>query len=310
MLTRVFAITFNTYREAVRARLLHGLFALALATAVYSAIVGEFASRSKMRVVSDLGSATISLYGIIIAVVISATSLYRELELKTVFPILARPIRRGEYLVGKYLGAVFTMTVFIAANVAVLLFALAFMADRPLLQLLATLFGSIAVATLVAWRVPRSRTLMPVLWALGMAVVGWFMAANAPDDRGVVVYSSLLTVLEVGVVSAMATVLAAFSSPFLTAMCTFGLFLWGRSADTLAHLPRKVFGDLIAEAGTWMSKVPPNLMLYVPPRSVLLGEVPDVAMARYLVDCSLYALLWSTGLLAAAIIIFRRRDFI
>lgn len=310
MLTRVFAITFNTYREAVRARLLHGLFALAVVTAVYSAIVGEFASRSKMRVVSDLGSATISLYGIIIAVIICATSLYRELELKTVFPILARPIRRGEYLVGKYLGAVFTMLVFIAANVAVLLFALAFMADRPLLQLLGTLFGSIAVATLVAWRVPRTRTAMPVVWAAVMAVVGWFFAVNAPDDRGVVVYSALLTVLEVGVVSAMATVLAAFSSPFLTAMCTFGLFLWGRSADTLGHLPHKVFGEAIALMGTWMSKVPPNLMLYVPPRSLLLGEVANVSLGRYLVDCSLYAVLWSTGLLAAAIVIFRRRDFI
>jgi hypothetical protein len=310
MLSRVFAITFNTYREAVRARLLHGLFALAMATAVYSAIVGEFASRSKMRVVSDLGAATISLYGIIIAVVISATSLYRELELKTVFPILARPIRRGEYLVGKYLGAVFTMTVFIAANVAVLMFALAFMADRPLLQLAGVLFGSIAVAGLVAWRVPRSRTGMPIVWAGVMAVAGWYLAANAPDDRGVVVYSSVLTVLEVAVVSAMATVLAAFSSPFLTAMCTFGLFLWGRSADTLGHLPRKVFGEVIAEAGVWMSKVAPNLMLYVPPRPVLLGEVVDVSLGRYLFDCGLYATLWSAGLLAAAIVIFRRRDFI
>jgi hypothetical protein len=179
-----------------------------------------------------------------------------------------------------------------------------------LLQLLGTLLGSIAVATLVAWRVPRSRTAMPVVWAAVMAAVGWYMAANAPDDRAVVLYSALLTILEVMVVSAMATVLAAFSSPFLTAICTFGLFLWGRSADTLSHLPVKVFGEVIAEMGAWASRIPPNLMLYVPPRPVLLGEVADVALGRYVLDCTLYAVLWSTGLLAAAIVIFRRRDFI
>jgi ABC-type transport system involved in multi-copper enzyme maturation permease subunit len=184
------------------------------------------------------------------------------------------------------------------------------MTDRPLLQLLGTLIGSVAVATLVAWRVPRTRTLMPVMWAATLALIGWFFAANAPDDRGVVVYSALLTVLEVGVVSAIATVLAAFSSPFLTAICTFGLFLWGRSADTLAHLPRKVFGEVIAQVGTWMSQVPPNLMLYVPPRALLLGETANVTLGRYLIDCTLYAVVWSVGLLAAAIVIFRRRDFI
>src|SRR5689334_16160318 len=104
MLSRIGVVAFNTYREAVRARVLHGLFGLALATAAYCVVVGQFALRSSMRVVSDLGAASISIYGVVVAVVLGATSLYRELELKTVFPILARPIRRTEYLVGKYLG--------------------------------------------------------------------------------------------------------------------------------------------------------------------------------------------------------------
>ena len=49
MLGRPGVIMLNTYREAVRARVLHGLFALAIATGGYSIIVGEFASRSKIR---------------------------------------------------------------------------------------------------------------------------------------------------------------------------------------------------------------------------------------------------------------------
>src|SRR3954465_12493485 len=124
MLARVLVIALNTYREAVRARILHGLFGLALATTGYSVIVGAYTSKNQLRVVSDLGAAAISLYAIIVAVVLGATSLYRELELKTLFPILARPIRRSEYLVGKLLGTVLTLAVFVAANCGVLLVAL------------------------------------------------------------------------------------------------------------------------------------------------------------------------------------------
>jgi len=116
MLTRVAVIALNAYRESVRARILHGLFALALGTAGYALIVGAYASRRRLRVVSDLGAASTSLYAIVVAVVLGATSLYRELELKTIFPILARPIRRSEYLLGKLLGTVLTLAVFIATN--------------------------------------------------------------------------------------------------------------------------------------------------------------------------------------------------
>src|SRR6266536_2364614 len=122
---RVAAIALNTYREAVRARILLGLFGLALATALYSIAVGEFALKNASRVVADLGAASISLYAILEAVLIGAISLYRELEQKMIFPILARPIRRGEYLVGKYAGTILTLGVFIAFDAAAVLLILA-----------------------------------------------------------------------------------------------------------------------------------------------------------------------------------------
>src|SRR3954466_14428810 len=124
MFARVSVVALTTYREAVRARVLHGLFALALATAGYSLVVGAFALNSSLRVVSDLGAASTSLYAIVVAVVLGATSLYRELELKTIFPILARPLRRSEHLVGKLLGTVLTLAVFVLANCGVLLVAI------------------------------------------------------------------------------------------------------------------------------------------------------------------------------------------
>src|SRR5690606_905457 len=76
---RINVIALNTYREAVRARVLHGLFGLALATGAYCLVVASYATRDHERVVSDLGAASISIYGIIVAVVLGATSLYQEL---------------------------------------------------------------------------------------------------------------------------------------------------------------------------------------------------------------------------------------
>src|SRR4051812_4200496 len=215
MLARIQVIALNTYREAVRARILHGLFALALATAGYSLVVGAFALNSSLRVVSDLGAASISIYGIVVAVVLGATSLYRELELKTIFPILARPIRRSEYLVGKYLGTVLTLAVFIAANSGLLLLALGVEAGRPV----AAPLGIATLVTLLAgglaFRLPRARTYLPIPWAFLILIAGAYLASGAVDDRRVVLGSALLTLAEVALVTAIATVFSAFSSPFL-----------------------------------------------------------------------------------------------
>src|SRR5512140_1967734 len=89
MLHRVLAIALNTYRESVRARILLGLAGVAFAVSFYSLIVGTYTLRNAPRVVSDLGVASISVFGLAVAVIICSTSLYRELEQKTLFPILA-----------------------------------------------------------------------------------------------------------------------------------------------------------------------------------------------------------------------------
>jgi len=310
MFARVCVVALNTYREAVRARILHGLFVLALATGGYSLVVGAFALHSAMRVVSDLGSASISLYAIVVAIVLGATSLYRELELKTIFPILARPLRRSEYVVGKYLGTVLTMLAFISANSGALLLALAAQAGRPLWQVALAGLGSVVAALLLGWKLPSWRTYVPILWAMALLVVGWWLADDASDHRWVVGGSAVLTLCEVSIVVALATVFSAFSSPFLTAVFTLGVFVVGRSADTLGHLPQRVFGPAIKSAGELLSRVVPNLMVYVPPRPLLTGEAADTPLGSYLAMGALQALAWSVGLLAVASLVFRRRDFL
>ncbi len=310
MFGRISVVAFNAYRESVRARVLHGLFGLAIATAGYSLVVGAYASQSQQRVVSDLGSASISLYAVIVAIVLGATSLYRELEQKTIFPILARPIRRTEYLIGKLLGAVLTLGVFVAANAGALLFALAILAGRPLGLALGLGLGSIVIFGLIALRFRRLRTLLPIPWALLFVVLGFLLAAPAPDDRSVIAASALLTLCEVTVVASIATLFSSFSSPFLTAMFTLSVFVVGRSADALAKLPERVFGSVIHEMGVWLAKLLPNLMLYVPARPLLTGEAASVELGAYLVGAVGHALAWSVLLVALASIVFQRRDFL
>ncbi|HKY37605.1 MAG TPA: ABC transporter permease subunit [Polyangiaceae bacterium] len=310
MLARVLVIALNTYREAVRARILHGLFAMALSTLGYAVVVGTYTSKNQLRVLSDLGAASISLYAIIVAVVLGATSLYRELELKTLFPILARPVTRTEYLVGKYLGMLLLLVVFVVANTGIVLLVVGLIAGTGVGKTLGLFFGSACVLALIGYRKRRTISYLPIAWAAFLGVCGALLSAGASDDRRVLIGLGILTLCEVAIISGIALLFSAFSSPFLTAMLTFGFFIIGRSADGLARLPVKIFGELGHTAGLFVSKVVPNLMLYVPPRPLLTGEAPDVPLWPYVGRAVLHALAWSLLLLTSASVIFKRRDFI
>lgn len=309
MLLRVSAIAANSYRESVRARILHGLFALAAATAGYALVVGAYALRDTLRVVSDLGAASVSAYGLVVAVVIGGTSLYREIELKTVFPILARPIRRWEYILGKFLGTWLTLAVFVVANTGILLSAIAALSGRNPWLVVALWVFPLGILTVITFFAVRFRTFAVLPWAIVVFVLGWWLAGSAPDDRQVLTASAALTLCEVAIVSSVATVFSSFSSPFLTALFTFGVIIVGRSADTLMHLPVRLFGGPVTKIAAAIGTVVPNLMIYLPPRGLLTGELSDVTLLSYLARSAFCAFGWCVALLALASIMFQKRDF-
>jgi ABC-type transport system involved in multi-copper enzyme maturation permease subunit len=299
MLLRIGTIAFNTYRESVRARVLYGLMALALGTSLYSIAVGAFALKNAARVVSDLGGASISLYAILVSVVISGTSLYREVEQKTIFPVLTRPISRGEYLVGKYFGTLLTLLVFIAFDAGACLLIVAAMAGRSIVIVSLVAVAAIVTLAVGAWKL-----------SLGVAVIGAILASSAPDEQRVVVGMSLLALFEVGIVAAFATLFASFSSPFLSVVFTLGIWLVGRSADTLAKMPEKTFGPTIQRVSAVLSHVVPNLQVYVPARPLLTGEATSSTFGMHLLLALAQTAAWAVGLLAVSSVIFRRRDFL
>ena len=310
MFLRIRTIALNAYRESVRARILLGLAGVAFAVSLFSIVIGSFTLDNGTRVVADIGAASISLFSIAVCVVIGATSLHRELEQKTIFPILARPLGRGEYVVGKFFGTLLTIAVFLAADTGLVLLLLAFLGERNELLVIGLPSLLTVGLGLAAWRIPWARTYGPIPWAVLMLVVGLFLADVAPTERRLVLTASTLALLEVSIVTACATMLSSFSSPFLSALLTLGVWVIGRNTDSFDRFPKKFFGTVISEGAKLLGKVWPNLQVYVPRRPLLTGEAVDVDRVQYLLMATGMSVAWSVVFLALAIVIFRKRDFL
>jgi ABC-type transport system involved in multi-copper enzyme maturation permease subunit len=309
MIARVIAIALNTYREAVRARLLLGLFAIALATCAYSLVVASLSLHNELRVVADLGAASLSLYGVLVAIILGSTSLHRELEYKTIFPILSRPLRRWEYIVGKYLGTLLTVLVFVAIDAGALLVLLALEGGQTGWKLGVLVLAMAGVLAGLVARARHTRVYVVIPWAAALAAAAWLMASPASLERQLVSASAVLALGEVAIVAAVATFFSSFSSPFLTATFTAMIFVIGRSADTLAHLPMRLFGQTIVVLGSAMARVLPNLHVYVPPRTLLLGQVATAPVWPYVGAAMVHASFYVTALLVGSALAFDRRDF-
>ena len=309
MFGRVFAIAMNTYREAVRARVLLGLLAAALAASAYSLVIASMSLRQEMRIVADIGSGSISAFAVLVAIILGATSLYRELELKTVFPILTRRLRRHEYVIGKYLGILAVLFAFVAIDGASVLAIMALQSNEKVGLTLGVIAALFLVLGVGLWRAKLTRVFLVLPWALCAFVAMAVVSSGAGAERQLVIVSAVLPMAEVAIVTAVAMLFSSFSSPFLTAIFTVMVFLIGRSADTLGNLPARVFGDTVRSVGMVLSKVFPNLYVYVPSRPVLLGQVPEIALPAYVLGAWGNALLYAVVLLAISAVVFRRRDF-
>ncbi len=307
MFRRVLTISTNAYREAVRARVLHGIVALALATCAYAMVVASL-TLQQPRVLANVGSASLSLYAVLTAVVLGATSLHRELELKTIFPILSRPLHRHEYVLGKYCGTLLTLAVFIAIDASALFLILVGYAKSIPLAI-GTLAGSLVALGVLLIVMKRQRIYALVPWSLALVLVSYWLAAPAGENRQLVASFSILAFAEVSIVTAVAVFFSSFSSPFLTSIFTLGIFAIGRSADTLGNLPPKVFGSTLHTGGVVVAKIVPNLYLYVPARPLLLDQVSGTPVATYVANAALHSLCYTVILLIFSAAFFAHRDF-
>ena len=113
---KVAAIALNTFKEAVRDRILYAILVFALVMLAGSTILVTISVGGEVKIIKDLGLASISIFGTLIAVFLGIGLVSKEIERRTVYTIISKPIHRYQFILGKYLGLVLTLMV----NVAVM----------------------------------------------------------------------------------------------------------------------------------------------------------------------------------------------
>jgi ABC-type transport system involved in multi-copper enzyme maturation permease subunit len=143
MIGRIWAIALNTFREAVRIRVLYGIIVLVVGANLMTIVLGQMANNEEARVTRDIGLAGISLFGSLTAIFLGVFLLYTEVQRRTIHAIVSKPIERWEFVVGKYLGMALVLTVLVA------MFAVAMLGMLGLQGIEIT--SAIAKAVVMSW---------------------------------------------------------------------------------------------------------------------------------------------------------------
>jgi ABC-type transport system involved in multi-copper enzyme maturation permease subunit len=110
-LNRILAVGSNTFRETIRERVLYNLVFFAILMTLSGLLLGRLSIRQDEKIIKDLGLAAMDVFGTLIAVFIGVGLVSKEIERRSLFPLLAKPISRDEFLLGKAAGLAFTLLV-------------------------------------------------------------------------------------------------------------------------------------------------------------------------------------------------------
>jgi len=309
-IARIYAIALNTYREAVRDRVLFGVLVLAAAVLALTLALAELSLDQQMRVVTDLGLASISLFSVVAAFFLGSSLLYKEIDRKTLYVILPKPIARFEFLLGKYFGIVATCSVFIAIMGALQLLVTAIQAEASSTLVIAVptaVLISLGIALLVA----KDRTLVVPIWSLLALGASAWVCSTVDVEIFQLLASLLLSLGEVLILTAVALLFSSFSTPFLTGAFTFGVWLVGRAAHDMVAMKTRVLSPAMKTLLRWLAEFLPNFNLFVPGRNTLVTKTGEYGEPlTYLATAMGYSVLYAGATLIIAALIFRRRDFL
>ena len=231
-------IAVNVFRESVRDKVLYNLVFFAVLMMGASFLIGQLTAGQDVKIIKDLGLAAISVFGLFIAVFIGIGLVSKEVEKRSIYGLLAKPIRRRDLVLGKYAGLLLTL----AVNLTVMTIAL--------YAVLAVISWQIAPTVQQAWDRP------------------------ALDVR--LVRAVAMTFVELAVVTAIALFFSTFSTPMLSAALTFGLFIAGRFSGDLRNFDQAVDSPAAAALTTALYWILPNLAPF-DVRSSIVHGVPVTA---------------------------------
>jgi ABC-type transport system involved in multi-copper enzyme maturation permease subunit len=183
-------VAWHVFKESVRDRVLYGIGAFAVLLVAASIVIGQITAGQDVKIIKDLGLATIELAGILMTIFIGVGLVAREIDRRSIFSLLAKPIARWEFIVGKYVGLVLTILVNISMMTVALYLMLAFLnwtsvesiraswdapaTDPRLLVAVLMIFGELALLTAVAllFSTFSSSALLSVALTVGVFVAG------------------------------------------------------------------------------------------------------------------------------------------
>jgi ABC-type transport system involved in multi-copper enzyme maturation permease subunit len=257
-LWRVTAIARNAFREAVRDRVLYNLVLFVLLLTGASVFIGELSGGQERKVIVDLGLSAILLFGVFIAIFVGVGLVYKEIERRTIYAVFSKPVGRGEFLVGKYLGLCLTLLV----NVLVM---------------------AVGVSLALVYVSGGWDPLIPTIWP-----------------------AVLLIYMELMLLTAIALLFSSFSSPALSALLTFMVFIIGHFSADLKGLAVSLGSTSAKWLFTGLYYLLPNLANYSFITPAAHGRAPS---AEFIVATGLYAAVYIIVVLAVATLIFSRRNF-
>ena len=181
-------VAVNTFREAVRDRVLYNLIFFALMMMAAAVLVGGVSIGIERGVIVNLGLTAISLFGIVMAIFIGVGLVYKEIEKRTLYSVLAKPIQRWQFLVGKFVGLLLTLvvnTVLMALGLGAALFYVTRKFERGdgtiVVAIYFILLELALITALALFFSCFSSPILSTLYTLGIYVAGMF----SPDIRDI-----------------------------------------------------------------------------------------------------------------------------
>ncbi|MBU1343055.1 MAG: ABC transporter permease [Proteobacteria bacterium] len=123
---KIMAIALNTFRESIRDRIFYSLLFFAVVLILFSMVLSNLTIGDPLKIIKDFGLGSISIVGTLIAIFVGIGMVYKEMEKRTIFVILSKPLARWQFLIGKYFGLSLTILVEVAV-MSILLFVLCFL---------------------------------------------------------------------------------------------------------------------------------------------------------------------------------------
>ena len=230
----VLRIAVNVFRESVRDKVLYNLVGFAVLMIGVSLLIGQLTAGQEVKIIKDLGLASISVFGTFIAIFIGIGLVSKEVEKRSIYALIAKPMSRAQLVIGKYAGLALTL----AVNVSVMTAAI------------------FAVLSWWDWQTPAE------------AKAAW----DAPALDPALLTAIGLIYLELLVVTAIAIVFSTYSSAILSAAFTFGLVIAGHFSQDLRNFDLVTESRAVQALARAFYYVLPNLSFFDVKARVVHGD--------------------------------------